>query len=305
MRALRFHAYGGPEVLQFDDDVPVPEPGEGQVLIKTAGFGINPYDWKLREGIFKDAMPVKFPVTVGNEFSGTIERLGLGVSGLRVGDEVYGSGPGAGAEYLVATATSVAPKPGLMDLPDAAAVPIGALTAWQALFDVAKLKTGQRVLIQAAVGGVGSFAVQLAKWEGAYVIGTSSGRNRSLAIELGVDHFIDYTTTRFEDVATSVDVVLETLGGDNPVRSLKTLKPGGIEVVLAAAPPTEEANAQGKRAVSYSSKPDRAQLIEIGGLITDLKVRPIIDTVSPFDEAVELFKEIQAGHTVGKLVARF
>jgi len=304
MKALRFHSYGGPEVLQFDNDVPLPEPGEGQVRLRVAGCGINPFDWKVREGIFKDHMPLQLPATVGYEFSGTVEKLGPGVTDVQVGDEVYGNGPGACAEFLVTSASTLAPKPALMELADSAAIPIAALTAWQSLFEVAKLESGQRILIHAAVGGVGSMAVQLAKWKGAYVIGTASGKNRHLATELGVDQFVDYTTDRFEDVVSEVDVVLETIGGDNPVRSLKTLKKGGIEVVLAAAPPTKEAEAEGKRAVAYSSKPNREQLIQIGNLITDLKITPVIDTVAPFDEAIELLNEVQKGRTVGKLVVR-
>jgi len=304
MKALRFHQFGGPEVLQFDEDAPVPEPAEGQIQVRVSGAGVNPVDWKLREGYLQAYFPVDLPATVSWEFSGTVSKLGAGVTQFEVGDEVYGhSRYGTMAEYTVADVVGVAKKPFSMDLPDAASVPMCATTAYQALFDVAGLKAGQRVLVQAAAGGVGTFAVQLAKWKGAYVIGTASAKNHHLLQEIGCDEVIDYRTTPYETVVKDVDVVLESVGGDENMRkSLSVLKPGGILVSISSAQPTEEAEAQGKRAEYCFMQQNSSQLTIIANLIQDLKVRPVIDTVVPFHEAVEAEKENQEGHVVGKMV---
>ena len=304
MKALRFHEYGGPEVYRFDEDAPVPEPKAGQIQVKVSGAGINPIDWKLRQGYLQAFMPVTFPATVGFEFSGTVSQLGDGVTTFQVGDEVYGhSHYGSIAEYTVASVDAVALKPFSLDLPDSGGIPLAASTAWQALFDAADLQAGQKVLIHAASGGVGTFAVQLAKWKGAYVIGTASAKNHHLLQELGADELIDYKTTAFETVVEGIDMVFETVGGDeNMLRSLSVLKPGGILVSITTPPPVEEAAAQGKRAVHLSMKPSASQLTQLAALIQDLKVRPVIDAVVPYHEAVEAEKESQGGHVVGKLV---
>ena len=304
MKALRFHEYGGPEVYRFDDDAPVPEPQAGQIQVRVSGSGINPVDWKLREGYLQAHMPIELPATVAWEFSGTISKLGEGVENFKVGDEVYGhSRSGTMAEYAIASVDAVALKPFSMDLPDSASIPLAGTTAWQALFDVANLQPGQRVLIQAASGGVGTFAIQLAKWKGAYVIGTSSAKNHHLLQELGADELIDYNTTAYESVLKDIDVVLEAVGGEeNMAKSLSVLKPGGILVSITSPEPTEEAAKQGKRAEYLFMTPSKAVLNQLAGLVQDLKVRPVIDAVVPFHEAVEAENESQGGHVVGKLV---
>lgn len=304
MRALRFHEFGGPEVLRFDDGVPVPKPGPGELLIKVAGSGINPIDGKVRSGAMQAYFPAALPQIISREFSGTVAGLGEGVTDFKVGDEVFGIAPsGTCAEYAVAAAAATGLKPPSMDLADAGAVPLAGMTAWQALFDKAGLEPGQKVLIHAAAGGVGSFAVQFAKWRGAFVYGTASKENHHLLQELGVDVPIDYRTEKFEEVAKDVDVVLETIGGEQISRSLAALKPGGILVSITTPPSEEEAKASGKRAVHMSMKPKRADLDAISGLIQDLLVRPILSLV-PFSEAIEGFVEAEKGHTRGKVVVR-
>jgi NADPH:quinone reductase-like Zn-dependent oxidoreductase len=304
MKALRFHQFGGPEVLRVDEDAPVPEPNEGQIQVRVSGAGINPVDWKLREGYLQAYFPVALPAIVAWEFSGTVSKLGPGVSQFQVGDEVYGhSHHGTTAEYTVASVDGVAHKPFSMDLPDAAAIPLAATTAYQALFDVAGVKAGQRVLIQAAAGGVGTFAIQFAKTKGAYVIGTASAKNHHLLREIGCDELIDYRTTDYGSALKDIDVVLESIGGEENMRkSLSVLKPGGILVSISTPEPSAEAEAQGKRAVYHFMKQSSADLATIGGLIQDLRVRPVIDAVVPLHEAVEAHKECQSGHVVGKLV---
>ena len=214
MRAIRIHNYGGPEVLQYEG-APRPKPQADEVLIRVHAAGVNPVDWKVREGHMKDFWPHKFPLILGWDLSGVVEKLGRGVSRFKIGDEVYSlpdpTRNGAYADYIVVRESELALKPNSLHHIRAAAVPLAALTAWQSLFDTAQLQPGQRVLIHAGSGGVGHFAVQLAKWKGAYVFATASTKNQDLLRKLGVDEPIDYTQQRFEDVARNIDIVLDTL----------------------------------------------------------------------------------------------
>jgi NADPH:quinone reductase-like Zn-dependent oxidoreductase len=303
MRALRFFEYGGPEVLRLDQDAPVPEPAKGQVLVRVAGAGLNPADWKIREGLFKEFWPMEFPSTVGREFSGTVEKLGPGVTEFAVGDEVYGVATGSCADYVAANVTEMAKRPPSMDPADAAAVPVAALTAWQALFDHGKLQNGMNVMIKAASGGVGTFAVQIAKWAGANVLATASVRNFHLMRELGAVEVIDYRQFQIWAGIRNLDLVLE-LRPEGQKTDLALLKPGGILVTLAGPPPVWEARQEAKIAVGMSMEPNPEQLTKIAGLIEDLKIRPVISTVAPFEKAIELQKEVQDGHVIGKLVCR-
>lgn len=295
MKALRFHEFGGPEVLQIDD-IPVPVPGSGEVLVRVSGAGVNPVDWKIREGHMKGS--TKLPATVSREFSGSVERLGDAVDGFSVGDEIYGIANGTCADYTVARVGSFALKPPSMDLPDAGGIPLAAMTAWQGLFDHGGLKAGQRVLVHAASGGVGTFATQLAKWAGATVYGTASGNRLDTIAELGVDYPIDYKSQQFEDVAIDVDLVLDLIGGETAERSMRCLKPGGVLVSTVGAQP----HAEGKTARTFVMQPSAEQLKKIANLVQDLKVRPVIDTVVPLIRAIEAQKEVQGGHVMGKII---
>ena len=296
MKALRFHEYGGPEVLRIED-VPVPEPETGEVLVRVSGSGVNPVDWKVREGHLGKDFPL--PQIAQWEFSGTIEKLGDGVEGYAVGDDVYGiEHRGTCADYIVADPKAFAKAPATMDLPDAGGIPLAAMTAWQALFDQGGLQAGQKVLIQAGAGGVGTFAIQFAKWAGAYVYATASANRLDTVQDLGADRPIDYKAERFEEVAQDCDLVLDLLGGETAERSMACLKPGGVLVSTVGAQPKGE----GKTAKSFMMQPSPEQLDRISGLINDLKVRPVIDAVVPLIRAVEAQKEVQAGHTMGKMV---
>src|SRR6202040_3428254 len=220
MKAIRIHNYGGPEVLHYED-APRPQPQAGEVLFPVHGAGVNPIDWKVREGHMKDFWPHKFPLILGWDLSGVVEELGTGPAAagrFKIGDEVYSlpdpTRNGAYADYIVVRESELALKPNSLHHIRAAAVPLAALAAWQSLFDTAQLQPSQRVLIHAGSGGVGHFAVQLAKWKGAYVFATASTKNQDLLRELGVDQAIDYTQQRFEDVARNIDIVLDTIGGE-------------------------------------------------------------------------------------------
>ena len=305
MKAIRIHAYGGPEVLRYED-APKPEAGKGEVLIRVHAAGVNPVDWKVREGSFKGLLRYRLPLVLGWDVSGVIEAVGSGVSGFTSGDAVF-SRPdigrdGAYAEYIVVRASEVARKPASLDHVRAAAVPLAALTAWQSLFDAAGLRAGQTVLIHAAAGGVGHFAVQLAKWKGAGVIGTASARNADLVRALGADEVIDYTATRFEDAARGVDVVFDTLGGETQRRSWAVLKRGGTLVSIVSPLSRLKGALRGARGTFIFVQPSARQLAELAALIDGGRLKPVVETVLPLAEARQAHLLSQSGRTRGKIV---
>jgi NADPH:quinone reductase-like Zn-dependent oxidoreductase len=307
MKAVRIHNYGGADVLRFED-APRPTPGQGEVLIRIYAAGVNPVDWKIRAGYLKDRIQYPLPFIPGWDLSGVVEATGPGVTRLKKGDEVFArpdlARNGAYAEYIVAQESEVALKPKSVDHVHAAAIPLAALTAWQALFDAAGLSAGQKVLIHGAAGGVGSFAVQLAKWKGAHVIGTASARNLDFLRELGVDEAIDYEKTRFEDVVHDVDVVFDTIGGDTQKRSWKVLTKGGILVSTISPPSQEEAAKHGARAGYVFVQPNASQLSEIAKLVDSGKLKPVVETVLPLSEARRAQELNETGHTRGKIVLK-
>ena len=307
MKAVCIYKYGGPEVLVYED-APYPHPDTGEVLVRVHAAGINPVDWKIREGHLKAMLHHTLPLVLGWDVSGVVVALGSGVTRLRVGDEVF-SRPdierdGAYAEFIVMRETEVALKPKSIDHIHAAALPLAGLTAWQTLFDAAALAAGQRVLIHAAAGGVGSVAVQLAKWKGAHVIGTASARNHDFLRKLGADQVIDYATVRFEDAVQPVDVVLDTQGGEIQERSWKVLKPGGILVSIASPPAADVAAAHGVRQAFVFTQPNAGQLAEIAQLVEAEKLKAIVETILPLSDATRGQELSERGHTRGKIVLR-
>lgn len=305
MKAVRIHAYGGLEALVYED-VPLPAIADDDVLIQVYAAAINPVDWKIREGYLKEFLPYKLPLILGWDVSGVVEAVGAGVTHLKPGDEVY-SRPhiqrdGAYAEYIAVKASEVAIKPKTIDHIHAAAVPLAGITAWHCLFESAQLEARQRVLIHAAAGGVGSYAVQFARWKGAYVIGTASSRNREFLTELGANEVIDYQTTQFEDVLEPVDVVFDTVGGDVQTRSWQVLKPGGILVSVISPPSEEEAAAHQCRSAYVFIQPRADWLTEMAQLIDTGHVKSIVETVLPLSQTAEAHQLSQDGHTRGKIV---
>lgn len=307
MKAVRIHSFGGPEVLSYEE-TPRPQVGPDDVLIRVHAAAVNPVDWKIREGYLRGFIDYELPVTLGWDVSGVVEEVGGAVTDLRVGDEVYSrpdiTRDGAYAEYIAVRASEAAPKPRSLDHVQAASVPLAALTAWAALFDAADLQPGQTVLIHAAAGGVGSFAVQLAKWKGARVIGTASAANHGLLRELGADELVDYNTTRFEEVVRGVDVVLDTIGGDTLARSWGVLRPGGVLVTVVAQQDEATAAQHGVRSASIFIQPDKNRLVKLAELIDAGHVRPQVSTVLPLAEARRAHELSQSGHTRGKIVLR-
>ncbi|HEX2971235.1 MAG TPA: NADP-dependent oxidoreductase [Tepidisphaeraceae bacterium] len=240
MKAVRIHRYGGPEVL-ICENAPIPSISDDEALVRVHAAGVNPVDWKIREGYLQSMLTYSFPLVIGWDLSGVVDRVGSRVTHLKPGDAVYSrpdiARDGAYAQYIAVRASELAHKPASLDDVHAAAVPLAALTAWQSLFDAASLSPGQTVLIHAAAGGVGSFAVQLAKWKGARVIGTASARNAEFLHNLGADQVIDYTIEHFDAVLHDVDVVFDTIGNETQRRSWRVLKPGGV-LVSIISPPT-------------------------------------------------------------------
>ncbi len=300
MKAVVIKSYGDNSVVEYTE-VERPSPGAGQILIKVHAAGINPIDWKIRGGVGQ-RMGLVLPVILGGEVSGTVEELGEGVTQFKKGDAVFGIiGTGGFAEYALATAANMVRKPTNLDFIQSAAVPLGGLTAWQAMFDVAKLVGGQRLLITSGSGGVGSLAVQLAKAKGVHVTAMASGRNEAYVRELGADEFIDYTKQPFEQVARDMDVVFDTVGGDTFDRAFQTLKKGGF-LVTAVAFPKDEAEKYGVGVGRVQCKPNAEELTEICELVEAGKLTPNVATVLPMSEIRQAFELSEAGRTRGKIV---
>ena len=307
MKAVCIYSYGGPKVLVYED-APRPHPGSGEVLVRIHAAGINPVDWKVREGQLKEMLNHTFPLILGWDFSGVVEALGSETTRLKVGDEVFSrpdiSRDGTYAEFIVVKESEVALKPKSLDHIHAAALPLGGLTAWQSLFDAGGLSSGQRVLIHAATGGVGHLAVQLAKWKGATVIGTAKAKNHALLTKLGAHQAVDYDTERFEEVVEPVDIVLDTIGGDTQERSWKVLKRGGMLVSIVSSPPPETALAHGVRQAFVFTQPNAAQLGEIARLADAEQLKAIVETILPLSDATRGQELSERHHTRGKIVLR-
>ncbi|MEH2364861.1 NADP-dependent oxidoreductase [Nostoc sp.] len=301
MKAIVIKAYGNDDVLNYAD-VERPKAKADEVLVKVHVAGVNPVDWKIRNGL-GERLGLKLPIVLGGEIAGTIERIGDDVSGFKEGDAVYGIiGSGGFAEYAIAKMGDIAAKPRSLDFENTAAIPLGALTAWQALFDLAQLSSGQRILITGASGGVGSLAVQLAKAKGAYVIGTASGRNEDFVRNLGADEFVDYTKQNFEAVVKDVDVVFDAVGGDTFEKAFKTLKKGGFLVTSVAFPSEEKAQEFGVKAARVQCKPNVDQLAAISALVDEGRLKAHVATVLPLVEVKKAFQLSESGRTRGKIV---
>jgi len=311
MRRVVYDRFGDVKVLRVEQ-TKVSRPGADSVLVRVAGAGLNPIDWKTRKGLGFAARQIEnhLPWTPGYDIAGEVVAVGDDVTTLAPGDRVMGmiGFPGGGgdySEYVVTPAADLAIVPEELDLVAAGALPLAALTAWQALFEVAKLEAGQKVLIHAGAGGVGHFAVQFARERGAHVIATASDANRDFLAGLGVHEVIDYHTTRVEEECFGLDVVLDLIGGDVGKRSLHTLSEHGVLVTIPTVTADEiitEAEAMGLRAHGMTVRPDVFHLEEIAELIEDGDVRIHIEQAFPLDQVQQAHLTLQGGHVRGKLV---
>ena len=305
MKAVVAHEYGAPEVLKFEE-VPRREPNEDEALVRVIASSVNPADPLTLSGKYAREFGTHLPLIPGYDIAGVVEKTGANVAKLKVGDAVYGypTFGGGWAEYITVKEWEVAAKPKSLNFVESAAVPMGALTSWQALVDVAKLQPGQIVLIHGGSGGVGSFAIQIAKARGARVIATASTANQDLLKQLGADVAVDYTKTKFEDVAKDVDAVLDPVGKETLARSYGVVKKGGIVMSLVARPDPAEIKKRGIRGAGISVHPDAEDLAEIAQLIDAGKIKPIVTQVLPLSEAIAAQQQAATHHTRGKVVLR-
>src|SRR5258707_3584759 len=300
-QVIRVYKYGGPEELKLEQR-PRPEPQAGEVLLHVYAAGVNPIDWKIRQGLMQNFAPVTFPYVPGVEVAGVVEGVGPGVTAVKVGQAVFGpSTKGAYAEYITESAEALALKPESLSFVEAATVPVGASTAWRTLFDDGGLMAGQRVLIQGAAGGVGQFAVQLAKRKGAQVIGTASTTNLAFVSSLGADHVVDYTTTPVESVVQGVDLALDYVGEKTLRSSLAALKPGGTLISIAGPPPQEEAQARGIRA-TMTSRAASAPLETFARTVNEGYLKVSAGKIFPLSEVQQAHEYSQSGHGHGRIV---
>lgn len=302
MKAVVIDEYGDNSVVHIRD-AERPQPQAGEVLVRVHAAGVNPVDWKIRDGAGQ-RLGLTLPIGLGGEIAGVVVETGADVDTLAVGDAVYGMVKSGGfAEYVVAKASGIVAKPTSLNFVDAAAVPLGGLTAWQAMFDMAGLADGQRLLVTNSSGGVGSLAVQLAKAKGVHVTGMASSRNEDFVRDLGVDAFIDYTQQPFEQVAHDMDVVFDTVGGDTFQRAFQTLRRGGF-LVTATAFPQDEAERYGVGVGRVFCTPNNDQLKSIRELVDAGQVRPHVGTVLPFADVRQALELSAGGRARGKIVLR-
>jgi len=297
MRAIRYHEHGSADVLRLEE-IAVPEPGEGEVLVRVRAAGVNPVDWKQRSG-----MNPNLPATPGIDLSGVVEKIGSGVTGFETGQEVWGTGQGSYAEYAIAPANSIVPKPADMSFEEGASFGIGVRTAWVALFESASHEEGQTILVQGAAGGVGMWGVQLAKWKGATVIGTASTGNIDFIKSLGVDVAVDYTKTPAEDIAHDVDFVLDTVGGTVRDQSWQTLKKGGTLVTIVGDPDQSDAERHGVTAIRVGRPTDSIEIFStVNELFASGKAKPLVQRVFPLDQAKQAHEQSETTHGRGRIV---
>ena len=305
MQAIQIQEFGDPQVLQVKE-ISIPAPGPGELLVRVHAAAVNPVDTSIRAGRAGGLSGASLPYVPGFDVSGTVTAIGSDVVNFKVDDEVFAMVDlrrgGAYAEYAIVLENEAALKPTRVNHAEAAAIPLVALTAWQALFEVAKLQKGQTILIHAGAGGVGSIAVQLAKWRGAHIIATASDYNHNFLRELGVDVPVDYRTQNFEDFASDVDVVLDPIGGDTQVRSLQILKEGGILVSIVGLTSEGRNPSRNVRATSILVRPNSVQLSEIGELIQNGIINPIVSYRFPLEQAPLAHEQSQTRRTRGKIV---
>lgn len=307
MRTAQINEYGGKDVLAVNADAPKPSPKAGEVLIEVRAAGVNPFDVKVRSGDAQGMGKLEFPATLGGDFSGVVAGLGEGVSGLEVGQEVYGqagalSGQGSFAEFTVCSADSVAPKPAELDFVTAAAAPLTGVSAYQALVDHAGLQSGQKVLIHGGAGGIGTVAVQLAKHLGAHVVTTVAPKDIDYVKRLGADEIIDFTSQDFTQLVKDCDVVYDLVNHDVTAKSYQVLKPGGVLVSMLSQPDEQLMQKYQVKMISQFTKVTRERLTKLAELITSGAIKLHVDKTFPLDQAAEALDYLEQGKQQGKVV---
>jgi NADPH:quinone reductase-like Zn-dependent oxidoreductase len=303
MKSIRIHSYGDSSQMKMEE-VSQPNIDGDQVLVKVLAAGVNPIDWKIRAGWMKEFMPQSFPLTIGQDLSGEVAEVGKNVNQFKAGDPIFGFGSGSYAEYAAARANEIALKPKSLDFASAASIPTACLTAWQALIDVARISQGHLILIHGAAGGVGSFAVQIAKWKGSRVVATAAGGDAAYLKGLGVEQVIDYQSERFEDRAGNPDIIIDLIGGETLSRSYGIVKRGGIIVTTVQQADQTKASQAGARAVNILMKRDGAELAQIAQLVDQGMVKPRLDKVFSIEDAKRAHDLNESGKSRGKIVLK-
>jgi alcohol dehydrogenase len=309
MKSAQINRYGGSEVIEINQNTPEPTLSSGKVLVSIKSAGVNPADWKIREGAFQQMKDLQFPFTLGMDFSGVIKQVGEGVSSdFKQGDEVYGQagvingGSGAFAEMALAKTESIANKPKRLSHVEAAALPLVGVSAWRALIENIGLLKGQRILIHGGAGGIGSIAIQLAKYLGALVATTVSANDKVFVQELGADHVIDYMSQNFEDLLHDYDSVFDTVGGETYKRSFKVLKKDGIIISMLDQPNSELMNQYNVKAIFQFTQADRQRLTKLAEWVDQNKIRVNTDRTFLLDEADKALDYQKDVHPRGKVV---
>jgi NADPH:quinone reductase-like Zn-dependent oxidoreductase len=303
MKAIRIHQFGDANTLQLED-APNINVADDQLLVRVRAAGVNPIDWKIRQGYMKDVMPTKFPLTIGQDFAGEVVDKGKSVTQFAKGDRVFGFAHGAYAEFAAAPGSTVAKIPDGVDFATAAALPTAGLTALQIIRDFVRANPGMTILIHGAAGGVGSFASQIAKNSGARVIGTATGDDIQYLKSIGVDEVIDYKRERFEEKVHNVDAVVDLVGGDTAARSYGVVKRGGVLVSTVQAPDGAVAQRAGIRAERIVMKRNSADLAELAQLVAKGAVRPRMDKTLSLSQAKEAQALSEEGKTEGKVILK-
>jgi len=305
MKAVVAHEYGGPEVLK-QEEIPVPELKENEILVRVVASGVNPADPLILGGKYAKEFGTHLPLILGYDMAGLVEKTGAKVTKLKVGDPVYAYllWGGGWAEYCLSNETESAIKPKSLTFTEASAVPLAALTAWQALIDIGKIQGGQTVLIHGGSGGVGSFAIQIAKARGARVIATASATNQDLLKQLGADVSIDYTKPNWEETVHDVDFALLPVGGETMRRTYGVMKKGGTIATLISRADPAELEKRGIRGAPVFSHPDAGELAEITKLIDAGKIKPVVSQVLPLTDAAKADQQAETHHTRGKIVLK-
>jgi NADPH:quinone reductase-like Zn-dependent oxidoreductase len=302
MKAIRIHEFGGSDRVRLED-VPVPPVTDEKVLVHVRAAAVNPVDWMIREKLYNPAGTERTPLTLGQDFAGVVERFGPRAGGaFSPGDEVFGEAWGTFAEYALVPASDLVAKPRNIDFIAAAAIPMPALTAWQSIVDTAGAKTGMRILVHGASGGVGSFAAQLARWKGAEVRATVGAESFDFLRGSGITNLLDYRRARFEDEVGKVDVVLDPLGGDVQARSWAVLRRGGMLINLVGEIDRAAARKAGVRGVEFGMRYDTEDLREIAALVERGTVRPHVTHVLPLEQGRQGMDLNQQGRSHGKIV---
>lgn len=307
MKAAQIAQYGGPEVLKTVHDALKPTIGANQVLVEVHAAGVNPFDWKVREGLARQMAELTFPATLGGDVAGVVAEVGANVTHVKAGDAVYGlagalSGQGSFADFAPVDGGQIGLRPNNVDFAEAAALPLAGVSAYQALVETLNLQRGQKILIHGGAGGIGTMAIQLAKHLGAYVATTTKASGLSYARSLGADEAIDYRAKKFQDAVSGYDAVFDTIGGEVYEESFKVLKPGGSIVSMSAQPNEELMKRYQVTAISQFTQVTTERLAKLAALVEGGSIVAHIEKAVPLDQASEALRRVQAGELKGKVI---